>query len=179
MADEEQAPEENTTQNEPKSSKGPLLLVLGNTVAIILALGALIYTKVLFERPKITESKERLKIEQLAKQPQEPSVMLYFDPIVINIARPPKRSSQEKAKAHYAKIGFALEIKSEDDEENIEEIRPLLMDHFIETVGKKSFKEMNNAHGRYLLRAEIQEKTNKLLRGPTVKNVFFTHFLVQ
>ena len=46
-----------------------------------------------------------------------PDVALTFV-VVINIARPPKRSSQEKAKAHYAKIGFALEIKSEEDEEN-------------------------------------------------------------
>jgi hypothetical protein len=45
---------------------GQILLLL-NTLAIAAVLGLFVYTKVIFKRPSITESKERVKLAQQPK----------------------------------------------------------------------------------------------------------------
>src|SRR4051812_33141471 len=77
------APPAPTKMRDPQT-----LLVLANTLLVIVALGVLVYTKLLFERPPIVEEKELVKAQEAAKGPVEPAEKLIvpFDQLMVNIA---------------------------------------------------------------------------------------------
>jgi flagellar basal body-associated protein FliL len=185
----------------PKPSQLPFLITLVNTVAILAAVGVLVYTRLLFQRPKITEESERARIEQMknAKPVAETAHgTVMFDPTTINIASAPEQpkpadgtSTQLNGKLHYATVGFALEITDGSKKAEIEEIRPLITDQFLTLMGKKQFHELTSVQGRYVLKTQVMELANELWAKrqkkddqrnppePLVDNLFFTQFIVQ
>src|SRR3989344_2615721 len=80
-----------------KMPKGPLLIALINTLAVLGAMGMFVYTRMIYKRPQITESAERQKIEDGAKMPKLASIpgVIHFDPITVNI-------KPTEGKTHYA-----------------------------------------------------------------------------
>src|SRR6185312_7833803 len=112
-------------------------------------LGALAYTKLLYHRPSITEDAERTRLEALKASPPPEAVPGYlsFDPVTVNIAPVPAQpkpadgtASQLQGKLHYANIGFALELRDVSKKDDIDNLRPLIMDRFLAMVGKKDFQ---------------------------------------
>ncbi len=178
------------------ASKGPIFLALSNTIVVLAGLGFLTYTKILYHRPSITEESERARLEALQASPPPEIVpgFLTFDPVTVNIAPIPSQpkpadntSRQLQGKLHYASIGFALELRDMNKKDDLENIRPLLMDRFLAMVGKKDFQELVTVNGRYLLRSELLDVANQLIfsrlnkgkSDPWVTNIYFTQFLVQ
>lgn len=181
----------------PKTPKGPMILVLLNTVAAIAALGMFVYVKLIFKRPQITESLERLKIEEAKKKKaalagQGPAVLINFEPVTINIKATAQQLKQIEGtqaglegQMHYATVGFALEIRDESKKDMIEKFRPIILDKVLAIVGRKDYNELITVQGRYLLRAQIQDLTNELASAGTgqkeafVTNVYLSQFQVQ
>jgi flagellar basal body-associated protein FliL len=178
-----------------KSGAGVSLLIpLLNTVAILAVLGMLIYTQVLYQRPVITESSERERLSQLRAAPvpvPTPGTMI-FEPVTVNIKSTPEQpkaadgtSAQIQGKLHYAKMGFALELKDAAKKEKLETMRPVIMDGVLSTLGRKSFHELTTVQGRYVLKTQILDLTNQIAmkeispKDPLVTNVYFTDFIVQ
>ena len=170
-----------------KGSKGPTILILVNSLGILLALGALVYTQFYFKRPNITESSERSRIENVYKKPnliQRGQVI--FQTMTVNIQSIPNNpnyqsdtASKMAGKIHYATLGFVIEIKDASKISQIESVRPIFTDKLISVLGRKEFHELNTVQGRYLLRTEIIELVNQLVKEPLASNVFFTQFIVQ
>lgn len=173
-------------------SKGPLLLALVNTLAVLGALGFLAYTKLLYQRPQITEDQERQRIAQsvqIAPAPVATPGLVQFDPVTINIQPAPTHpaadagsSTQISGKLHYATVAFALELSDIARKDELEQVRPILMDRILSLMGKKAFHEITTVQGRYLLRSQILSHANQLGakdQPPLVREVFFTQFVVQ
>ena len=193
----------------PKPSKLPLLLGLINTVAVLAAVGALVYTRVLFKRPPITEASERARIEAM-KAAKPPKVMtpgeVVFDQTTVNIASSPEAPkpaetagpgssapAQLGGKLHYATVSFTLEIRDADAKADIEALKPLITDQFLTLMGKKQFHELTSVQGRYVLKTQIIELANELWTKrqnkdgnipttpaePLVTELYFSQFIVQ
>lgn len=167
-------------------SKTPLLLALVNTVAILGALFAVVYTKVLYKRPPITESGERVKlsnaIESGAKLVKAESSLnlgvVAFDPINATIASDPG-SPGESSRVRYANINFSLEIKDKKKIAKVEAIKVQFLDTLLSILGRKQFSDLTTVQGRYVLRSEMISAANKLLKEDLVTNVFFIHYMIQ
>ena len=188
MAEAEKPKEEVKKPAGGGAPKGPLLIGLVNTIAILGMLGMVVFTKVMYKRPKITESGER---QQLADKKAAVSAVtetgqVEFKPFTVNIGSTPVSprpaegtTSQIQGKLHYATVGFVLEVRDIALQSKVDEIKPVFMDQLLHTLGKKDFNELTSVQGRYILRTELIEIANKLLKQALVTNVFFTQFIVQ
>lgn len=174
------------TSEKPAGSKLPLLVGLVNTLAILGALGTLLYTRVLYQRPTITETGERDRLAKLHATRSAPVAPGYitFEPFTASIRTEPPpdtdpKTAEVKGKAHYVRIGFSMEIRLPEKTSMVEEARPILMDQLLSMLGKKTYSELTTAQGRYLLRNEVMELANRIVKEPLVTNVFFTEMVVQ
>ena len=201
---------EHSAPSAPSASKGPLILALVNSLAVFGAMGMIVYTKFVFKRPAITESGERDRLEQMRSSPRPPDApaLVSFEPVTINIASVPYKpkgvdgsAQQIDGKLHYATIGFAVEVRNEKLKEMVEDLRSQISDLLLNSVGRKSFQELKNVQGRYILKSQLLEESNRLaqtrlqameaadprkklkaslgVREAVVTNVFFTSFIVQ
>ena len=165
----------------------PVLIGLVNTLVLLGALGVAAYTLIVFKRPEITEEQERAKFEAMRASPSPaPSTGFIEVPVFsVNIRTTPSQPGslnydpQIAGKLHYASLGFSLELKHMQVLDDFEVIKPIFMDRLLQLMGKKEFNELTTVQGRYVLRNEIMELANELLKQPVVLNVFFTKFVVQ
>ncbi|MBY0471287.1 flagellar basal body-associated FliL family protein [bacterium] len=189
---------------EKPAGPGPLglIAVLVNTVAILSVMGLVIYTRILYKRPKVTEHGERARLEEAKATPAHPLEpgTVQFEPLTVNIQsvpgqpRPLPGAPQEiRGKFHYVTLGFALELRDISLKDQLEIVRPVLVDRVISLIGRKSFSELVTVQGRYLVKTQILDQANALIqkslntgKEPNAKkpdafvtNVFFTHFIVQ
>jgi flagellar basal body-associated protein FliL len=154
------------------------------------------YTKLIFKRPAITEENERVKLSEILAKPKAAlsTAHVAFDQLTANIASMPSDPHAARAnpqiiqgKLRYATLAFSLEIRDAERKEEIEQIRPLILDKLLSILGHKTFQELNNVQGRYILRNEIIDAVNHLLEksNPTaarknlVTNLYFSQFQVQ
>ncbi len=197
MAEEKKIEEAAAAEEAPsgtKSPKGPLILALANTLAVLAVMGLLVYTKMIFKRPVITESTEREKLALKHAHPEAALTpgTLQFEPFTVNIQAIPTQpklaegtQKQIHGKLHYVNMGFALVFKDSRNQEDIEKIKPYLMDKLLTLLGHKSFQELTTMQGRYILRTQILEISNTLAereinsKTPQITQAYFTHFIVQ
>jgi flagellar basal body-associated protein FliL len=161
-------------------NKLPLILGLVNVLVLIAAAGLLYYTRMVFKRPVITESGERARLAKLHESPLPPTIpmTINFDPITVNIESTPKSpkvdeasSQQIQGKLHYVTLGFALEIRDSKRQEDIEELRPFLIDHLLHVLGHKKFQDLNSVQGRYILKTEIVNFANEYIAKHKLKGL--------
>ena len=162
---------------------GKLGLILGlvNTVAIAAVLGLFVYTKMVYKRPAITESKERARLESKAHKEK----ILYsgkrglvgLEPITANLD--PYIDTDGKKKMHYVSLAMSIEVRDEKEIPKFEFIKPVIQDQIIQSLGKKTFADLNQVQGRYLFRSMIIDATNAYLKEPIVTEVYFSDFLLQ
>ncbi|MGZ3699151.1 MAG: flagellar basal body-associated FliL family protein [Bdellovibrionota bacterium] len=185
----------------PGPPKGPIFLALLNTLAILGTVGLLYYTRMLYQRPAITEAGERDRLAEAKASPLAPAkpALIKFDPFTANISPSPDApkpadgtARQLQGKLHYVTVGFALEIRDENQKDLIDEIRPQLMDRLLQLLGHKAFQDLTSVQGRYILRTQILETANKLIasgmkslhedprnRDGLISNVYLTQIVVQ
>ena len=184
----EAAEDEKPVAAGPPKPKAPLILAIVNLLALLGALGTFVYTKMVYKRPAITERGERARLaEEAGGQAEMPHVPghVHFDKFTVNIRptpaipQPSETPSQIKGKQHYATLGFSLQIRDQTEGASIESIRPLIMDELLMLLGKKAYEDLTTVQGRFLLRSQILEIVNRLLKEPIVTNVYFNEFIVQ
>ena len=173
------------------------MLVLLNTLALAGAAGYLYYTRILYQRPQITEAGEREKLAQVKASPTPPAkpTLLHYEPFTVNIAATPARpqaadgtSRQLEGKMHYATVGMSIELRDESQKDLLNEVKPQMMDRLLALIGRKQFSELATVQGRYVLRTQMVETINAILnsrlsknrpREPLILNVYFNQFVVQ
>lgn len=165
----------------------PVIAGLLNTLALLAALGVAAYTMLVFKRPEIVESEERARLEQLRASPSPGPSTGYVEvtPFSVNIRSTPSQPGalnydpQIAGKLHYATVGFSMEFRKMDAANDFEIVKPVFLDQLLSMLGKKEYSELTTVQGRYLLRTEIMELANQLLKQQVVIAVYFTKFVVQ
>ena len=158
-----------------------LILGLLNTVAIAAVLGFFVYTKMLYKRPAITEGQERTRLAspqyKQALVQEHKKALIPLDPITANLD--PYVDGDGKKKLHYVAISLVVEVGDETQKGRFEEIKPIVMDQVIQSIGKKTFDDLNQVQGRYLLRSQIIDATNAYLKEPLITEVYISDYLLQ
>jgi flagellar basal body-associated protein FliL len=181
---------------EPSSLPFSALLTIANTIIILGAAGFLYYSKLLYKRPAITEEKERERLVTLSATPAPPAqpIFIHFEPLTINILGNTEKIKSEPGfggeipgKIHYVTFEINLEINDGNQKALLEEIKPLLIDKMITLLGKKTYYELSQVQGRYILRSQILESANELVRAHTqsaltddlITHAYFSQFIIQ
>ncbi len=159
----------------PKAPMGKdTLLALVGAVVTLLALGATVYTKLLWKKPTIVEEKELAKKEEELKTPAEPeqSHVVNFDQMVINIA-------MTSGKAHYATVAFSVECKDAATATAVKAKSAVLTDKMIAALSKKQLTELNTIQGKLLLKSALLREYNELMGPTAITDIYFSTFILQ
>lgn len=97
--------------------------------------------------------------------------MLPLEPFIVNLA--------EAGGKRFIKVTMEIELSSKELEKEVKGRLPQFKDHIITVLSSKSMDEVITAEGKFKLKEEIMTRLNQNLRGGTVRNVFFTEFVVQ
>lgn len=162
----------------------PKILKGLNTLAAVVALGLLIYSKMIFKRPRITESQERDRV--LKMKPVDSDIAtgtIALDPVTYAIKSTVREFTAgdrniAQATPHFAKIGMTLVIRDESKRAMLEDIKPVLQDKLILHFQQKPLEELTNVQGRYLVRAELMKIINEMTEESFVQQIYFTQFTV-
>ena len=190
------APEKDGASAAPKKPL-PIAIILGalNTLALMSLLGVLVYTKILYKRPKMTEAVEREKVvEEFSKKPEDmKKVQVTLDPLTANLKPTPigvqvPGGPPQQMKAHTLAVGLVLEVIDTEFESVVKDRQPKFLDALLRELGTTSVDELSSVQGRFLLRSKIAGIMNDLVREekklppsspPVVTNIYFTDFIVQ
>ena len=193
----EKVPKFQNSQETKKKSKTlfPFIPIL-NSIALVIAVVFLYYSKFIFKRPPITEQGERnhLALIHASPTPMGAPAFVLFEPVTVNIKPIPDQPlpsdgtiRQIQGKLHYATVGFSLEIRDKNYQELTDSLRPLILDKMIQTLGRRHFHELTTIQGRYTLMSELVDYSNYLVishstmtsKEPLITNGYFTYFIVQ
>lgn len=182
------SPKQSLIHDQVGSSKMGLIMGLVNSLAVLALLGLVVYTRVIYKRPKITESQERAKIEAMMATYEPPAIpgMIHLKPLSVNVRFNPgyphtkgPASTVEKGRLHYVALTLSLQFKDTNKQYQWEAVQDVFMDKLIQKLSDSEYHQLTTVQGRYLLRAEIVEIANSLMSDPLVSNSFFSEFLVR
>lgn len=173
-------------------SKLPTLIAIVNTAVVVGAMAFVLYTRLLYKRPAITEEKERERIATTKASPKPDlsgsiafeSITVNIEPIPAGIKADPGNPMKLQGKLHYATVAFSIDVRDMGQKTQIETVKPIFMDRLLSLMGKKTFMELTTVQGRYLLRTQLLDIANELLPQPDgslplVSDLYFTQFVVQ
>ena len=94
-----------------------------------------------------------------------------LDTMIVNLA--------DQGGKRYLRVTMALEVRDQDVVANIEKRLPQVRDAVLSILPTKKYDDVSTTDGKIALRTEIMEKINELLSKGSVKNIYFTEFVVQ
>ncbi|MDU7693009.1 MAG: flagellar basal body-associated FliL family protein [Helicobacter sp.] len=162
MADEEA---------KPARSKGLIFAIIGIIIALVIVIVLIIL--LLFREPNMqsepksadpitTKDASLVHIGPLYSMPA---------PFVINLISPTNKS--------YLKVSITLELSNPKLSPEIDQKIPILQSKIIETISSKSVEEVATEKGKERIKSELIERLNQVLIDGSIKNIFFTEFIVQ
>jgi flagellar protein FliL len=191
MADEKEKGKE--TKEVKGGSKNNMIMMglLGfNMVAMLIIAGVTAY--VFMHQPKresivdVVTNKERVSevmknegertpasIEKDAEAEKEAKAMgptFALERFVVNLA--------DKNASKYLNVVMDIELSNEELSEEIEKRLPQIRDIVILILSSKRYDQISTNDGRKLLREEIKHTINGSLTKGSIKNVYFTNFVI-
>ena len=79
----------------------------------------------------------------------------------------------------YLKIKIEIESNQEKENQEYEMRLPQLRDATLAILSGKNHKEIMSAEGKKILKEELRERFNKLLKDFRVQKIYFTEFIIQ
>lgn len=150
------------------------VLLLVNFLAVAAAAGTLLYTRVLYKKPQITESQEKAKLAPShgseSKEGDRP--LATFDELRVNIASTGGRS-------HFATFQMTAECVDEEAQGRVESQKDKLVDKMIAIFNRKEVRELTTVQGRLVLKEELVHAFNGIVGDGSVTDVMFSSFTVQ
>ena len=168
--------EENAPEQEKKSNK-PLIFIIIGVVVFLILIAVLVF--VLFMRG---DNHEEVAPEQKTQKTSTYSSKnvnllnigpLYAidKPFVVNLITQNGR--------RYLKTSITLELSNPKLQQEVEQKSSAIKDIIIDTLSSKSIEEVITTKSKEKIKNEILEKINAILADGEIKNVFFTEFIVQ
>lgn len=148
-----------------------LLIVtsLGTTLG---ALGFFIYTLFIFERPLLSDKKERERmIEEVEKRINFETFQL--EKMTTNLF------SESRGRLRYINLEMHLQPFREKQLYEIKEKEFIIYDTIIQVASESDPEKLNSLAGKILFEKFIKDKINSQLETPLIKKIFFTTFIIQ
>lgn len=155
--------------NETSLFKIPVMLL---SILIFLGCG-IFFGWTYFEKTNMHGSSNLVKDNSELEYLDTRTEILNLNPFIVNLAG----SSGER----YLKVKMQLEVNKKLSEEFYDNplCLPKIRDKILMILTTKTIDEVLDLKGKILLRKEIIVHLNELLKKGTVKNVYFTEFVVQ
>ena len=184
MAEKQEAP---STAGNEKKNKAILFIIIGMVVVFLLLVGILV--AVLMTSGNKHQEPQATPATQQEVQPQK---------TIVNVG-----TSVSARASDYGKMGplfpiadefkvnlltqtgkkilltkISLELDKPESQPEIETKLPVLCDAIIEILSSKSFEEVATTKGKNRVKDEIVQRLNEFLIDGSIKNVYFTSFLI-
>ncbi len=111
--------------------------------------------------------------EKMQTQPSKPEIgpFLQLDPFIVNLADPTGR--------RYLRVKITLEFQDQEAYQKANERIPQINDAIIIVLSSKTVEEVLSPEGKLDLRMELIRKLDDLLGANSIRNLYFTQFVVQ
>ncbi len=166
------AEEENEATSEEKSGGKPwLLILLAAVVALLLGAGGTFF---------LLGNKQEPAEAAQAKASEEPPVapdlefgerVFKMDPFIVNVTG--------EGYPRYLKMQIAFEMSSPEARQEAESRVSQIRDTTILLLSSKRLSDINDFEGKALLKDDLRDRVNALLKSGRVESVLFTEFVVQ
>jgi flagellar FliL protein len=173
MAEQDSKPEEalEATEGAPKSSSKKFILI--GLVLLLLGGGGFAGWKFLWAG-KASEKDDQAAVktgEALEDVDTSPEIIHQMDPFIVNLLG-------DRGK-RYLKAKLDLEVESEEVKSELQKRTPQIRDAILLLLTSKTFEDVDKPEGKIQLRNELIARINQLLKGGTVRTLYFTEFVVQ
>lgn len=160
-------------ERDTKERKFPLRLVV--LLAIIIGAsggGYLAYAKYLSPQPEEKGAKQAAVTGATESgKGGEIGPMYKLAPFIVNLA--------DEGGRRYLKTTIELEMGDEKMRPELDKKQPLVRDAILVLLSSKTFAQVSDGQGKTTLRGEMTSKLASLISTGTVKEVYFTEFVVQ
>jgi flagellar FliL protein len=148
------------------------MILLGlNTFATLAALGVMVYTVILFERPTPNPDAEKKELLSGGRT-YKPISSFKMKRIIINIP-------STTARLRFLEIKAVLVPFKDDQMAEIEKNKHIVRDTFLDIAGEMTPEELNSITGKIILEDRIKKRLNKSLGARTVQEMYFQKYVVQ
>ncbi len=142
--------------------------------SLLVSLGVLIgqlYARVAYQRPLPSDALEK---EELFSDTRERN---YIDDYKIEKLTVNPHSRTNRLRFLSVEMHFRPFRPGQAD--LFKDYRPIIHDAIIDIVGHMEPEELNSLYGKILLENRIKKRVNALFAQPTLREIFFTRFVVQ
>jgi flagellar protein FliL len=161
-----------------KSSNSGSLIMMVAIVLLSNAAGAgatwfFVHRALAAQSPAAAEGKEGKEPVDLAAE-LEKSAVVPLEPFVVNLA--------DSDAARYLRIKVSLMVDDKSKVKEVEENQALQLkvrDMILQTLTRKTSKDLINDDGKKKLRKEIQDQVSPFFKKPKLNDVMFTEFVIQ
>lgn len=84
----------------------------------------------------------------------------------------------DKDNIRYLKIGFDIEVSTEDAKKALEEQKARIRDSIIILLSSKTYAELSTTEGKLKVKNEISTRLNQILGVPRVVQIYFNEFVI-
>ena len=170
MAEEGNAAVDETAEGVEEVKGGSLkkIVILGLALAV-LGGGGFAGWK-FFLAKKIFPSKDNV-VTATPKESKAPGILLKMEPFIVNLL--------DQEGKRYLKTQFQIEVDSEEVQKELQARTPQVRDAILLLLTSKSFSQIGVPEGKTELRTELIERINAILKGGTIRTLYFTEFVVQ
>lgn len=78
----------------------------------------------------------------------------------------------------YLKVGFDIEVSTEDAKKALEEQKARIRDSIIILLSSKTYAELSTTEGKLKVKNEISTRLNQILGVPRVVQIYFNEFVI-
>ncbi len=162
------------SQNPPKKKidfkKLLILAGVGLNLVTVFAGAAFIYTQTIgYVSPYLTEAQIYGELQQSSLFGDGEPILYTMEAYTVNLSTP----------RHVLNVELTLEMLNEDGFEEVVTLGPRARDAVMRILSAKTIEELESIQGKLQLKDQISLSINDFLKTGVVKDVFFSHFVVQ
>lgn len=147
-----------------------------NALIMLGGLGFVVQASLFYKKPPITESQVVKEIEKKVEKKPEGASGLFIEnypEATINL-----RTAQG-GKNHYVTLEVSLVCTSELCLEQLKSMRAKVEDSIQSAISSRSYTELQSLDIKNRIKHDLLNRVNSFLKGSSVTEVLFTHFVVQ
>lgn len=164
--------EEKDEKKVQKKSKVLIFSAIGVIFFLIITILLIVILLLRDQTPKHSnESTQEGMATKNASLLQVGPLYQFSSPFIVNLINPSGKT--------YLKSSITLELSNPKLNVEVEQKLPILQSRIIEVMSNKTTEEIATERGKERLKNEILVSLNQVLVDGTIKNVFFTEFILQ
>ncbi len=177
------AEEEKNEEKAPqKSSSKLVLIIIIVLLVLILVGGGLAAYFLLGDNSDQQKNNEQSQAQTQAKQTKKRNIARNSDLMQIGPIYPLDQfivNLLSENGARFLKIKMDLELSGQELTAELDKKKSLIRDIVIRTLTSKTFQEVSTGKGKDKLKDELVDRINSVLADGSIRNIFFTEFVVQ